>query len=461
MRMLIAALMALLVGASAQAQTIANLPPANAAQATDQVMVWQNAPNAGLLHTGRMPLPALLAGICPAGTGCAFVGPVTLPSWTTTGRPATTTGTVGINTTTGFPEVAVGGAFHQVITDQGGQTIPSLTLSGSGTALTVTNDAVIDGNLTGLQSVSITNGAASLTVGGAASAFRFAGVNLYAGAQSTFTLSGTQTFPQQAAFWSDANLAGTYSTAGGIAVQSQIVVPSDILMAPTASVSWLDVSGNLNAGFSGNRAAISAELAINGTSGAVANDGERQWQAQILTAQISANQGGTAPTSGSSAGFVYSGGDQLWCYSGATDLSGCVGREIDVGIQTGASAAERLGLSIFSFLNLQGNDRDDGIMVGVSTGAPGWKEGMVFSSASGATYGTLIGYDTGPGAATVSASYGINWTGVTFSTASLALPGFTVDPTGNITIATPATGTAASYACFTSAGKLISSATAC
>ena len=415
MKTWIGVLVALLIGTAAHAQTIANLPAANAAQATDQVMIWQNTPNAGLLHTGRITLPGLLAGICPLG-GCTFVGPVSAPS---------------------------------------------LTLSGAGTALTVMNNAVIDGNLTGLQSVSITSGAAQLTVGGLATAFRFAGINLYAGAQSTFTLSGTQTFPNQAAFWSNANLAGTYTTAGGIAVQSQIVVPADTLAAPTASVSWLDVSGNLDTGFSGNRAAISAELAINGTSGAVTNDGERQWQAQILTAQISANQGGTAPTSGSSAGLIYSGGDQAWCYSGATDLSGCVGREIDVGIQTGASAAERLGLSIFSFLNLQGNDRDDGLLIGVSTGAPGWKEGLVFSSASGATYGNLVGYDTSIGAATVTAAYGINWTGVTFSTASLALPGLTVDPTGNITITTPATGTAASYACFTSGGKIISSATAC
>ncbi len=39
--------------------------------------------------------------------------------------------------------------------------------------------------------------------------------------------------------------------------------------------------------------------------------------------------------------------------------------------------------------------------------------------------------------------------------------GMLVDSTGNITITTPATGTAASYACFTSGGKIISSATAC
>lgn len=71
------------------------------------------------------------------GTAGLALPVVMLPSWTTSGRPATTTGTLGVNTTTGFPEVALGGTFHQVITDQGGQTIPSLTLSGSGTALTI------------------------------------------------------------------------------------------------------------------------------------------------------------------------------------------------------------------------------------------------------------------------------------------------------------------------------------
>lgn len=77
------------------------------------------------------------------GTAGLALPVVMLPSWTTSGRPATTTGTLGVNTTTGFPEIAVGGAFHQVITDQGGQTIPSLTLSGSGTALMVTNNATV------------------------------------------------------------------------------------------------------------------------------------------------------------------------------------------------------------------------------------------------------------------------------------------------------------------------------
>ena len=85
------------------------------------------------------------------GTAGLALPVVMLPSWTTTGRPATTTGTLGVNTTTGFPEIAVGGAFHQVITDQGGQTIPSLTLSGAGTALTVTNGAISSAALIGYQ----------------------------------------------------------------------------------------------------------------------------------------------------------------------------------------------------------------------------------------------------------------------------------------------------------------------
>ncbi len=129
------------------------------------------------------------------GTAGLALPVVMLPSWTTTGRPAATTGTVGINTTTGFPEVALGGAFHQVITDQGGQTIPSLTLSGIGTALTVTNGAsagslTVTGTSTSTPLFGMMNNATPSAAG------VVAGYDINSVDTTTFPASGTNTRPR-------------------------------------------------------------------------------------------------------------------------------------------------------------------------------------------------------------------------------------------------------------------------
>jgi hypothetical protein len=128
----------------------------------------------------------------------------------------------------------------------------------------------------------------------------------------------------------------------------------------------------------GARAGINAQLNIPSQIGLSASgtDTDRQWQAFIDTVAISHNQGGTAPTSGSSAGFAYAGADQAECNNGATDLSGCIGRETDVGIFTGASAAERVGNQVISIGNLNGNDEDYAYKIGAFAGAPGFLIGF-------------------------------------------------------------------------------------
>ena len=211
-------------------------------------------------------------------------------------------------------------------------------------------------------------------------------------------------------------------------------------------------------------AGLLACLADNPTGSTVRREGPDQCPAQMDTTAISANQGGTGTAFGQTAGFLYAGGDQMWCNAGATNLSGCIGRETDVGIFTGASAGERIGHLVVGYGQVQGAQIDAALDVAINgTSAAAWNFGLLFGGPTQtfpiSASGTLIGAQASGGA--MSAAYGINWSGVTFATASLALPGLTVDPTGNITITTPATGTAASYACFTSGGKLISSASSC
>jgi hypothetical protein len=126
------------------------------------------------------------------------------------------------------------------------------------------------------------------------------------------------------------------------------------------------------------------------------NDADRQWQAAIFTTTISANQGGTAPHSGSSAGFVYGGGAQLQCNNGATDLSGCIGWEDDVGIASGASAAQRIGHQVIAEGANQGGDFDAAYRIGSATSSSGLFNVGFMMGAGGypiATTGAVLQYN--------------------------------------------------------------------
>jgi hypothetical protein len=97
---------------------------------------------------------------------------------------------------------------------------------------------------------------------------------------------------------------------------------------------------------------------------------------------------------------------------------------------------------------------DDGLLAAFSDSTPGTAVAnyLTVTSATAGNAPTISvgGTDTNRGLTIIPIGTGV----VTIGAA-------TFDAAGNLTIPSPATGTAASYACFTSAGKLISSATAC
>lgn len=196
--------------------------------------------------------------------------------------------------------------------------------------------------------------------------------------------------------------------------------------------------------FSGSRAAIQAKMNIRGRNDpAVTNDGMRQWPAIIGTFDASSNQGGTAASSGLSAGFGFAGGDQAFLSSGATNWSGITGREIDVAIFTGASAASRICLALISFGNLQGNDVDSGLSFAATLGAPAFRRPIVIQGGFNFPVdaaGWFVSYDVTIGISAAGLTYVnpamaglIDASGLEFSSAFLRTTGgMSIGPVGQI-----------------------------
>lgn len=145
----------------------------------------------------------------------------------------------------------------------------------------------------------------------------------------------------------------------------------------------------------GNRSSLSNNMTVRSQIGTAAGGTtvDQQWLAEINTAQITANQGGTSLTA--PAGTVYAGGDQSWCQSGATFMFQCTGREIDVGVFTGASAQNRYGLNIVSYGNGMASVRDTGLTIGGTTAGGstiGFRNPILFREGAVDPSGTLFAY---------------------------------------------------------------------
>lgn len=344
-------------------------------------------------------------------------------------------------------------------------TAPSGTFTGSGTGLAVTNNATVGGTLDTLN-LAAPSSASSLSL-------------LNAPAGSTYLTVGGSNNDIAPMVPIDLRQGWTWGTAAwGVSPIEQNESVSGSTTRSDASfgmfLQQIDNSSNTN-----NGTGILESLILNGSSVVGGRTGG------LFKLEIAA-------TTGNASAEDYTALAGL-CDADAQDpagtpaaYSGCfgfnataqvlgnitwgqlVGGEIDVYTPGTPTISQRIGLQIVSVGSGGVQATNDDVALSLNnqyaqSASEGFKVGLEFGRPGGyfpiATGGTLIGAATLGG--TMDAAYGIDLLGVTFSTASLALPGLTVDPTGNITIATPATGTATSYACFTSGGKIISSASAC
>jgi hypothetical protein len=161
--------------------------------------------------------------------------------------------------------------------------------------------------------------------------------------------------------------------------------------------------------------------------------------AEFPTGYVKANLGGTGTTYATAAGSVFGVNPNIIVDSGATNLYGAVGEEIDVTAKSGSSLAQKFGLTIIQGTGsvVQGAQDDAALVILNQNGAVGWKAGLSlgtgsaywpFSSSSSLIYATAG--QSGPGNAP--AGIGVDLGNVTFSTAAYKSPGITIDPYGRM-----------------------------
>jgi hypothetical protein len=195
----------------------------------------------------------------------------------------------------------------------------------------------------------------------------------------------------------------------------------------------------LSSDFVGSRSAFNSTLNIRAQNGPTANsDLYRNHVANLSTFQASANQGGTAPSAGNSAGNGYSGADQSWLLSGATDWSAIVGREIDVGVFNGASSKTRIGLNLVSFGDIPAAADDQGLAFNGRT--IGFQNIIRLGEVSMTATNAIMSYFPRPQGSLNGTAYanpvaalGIDLSNIPFSTAAFRAPGNGgIDGSGNL-----------------------------
>lgn len=194
-------------------------------------------------------------------------------------------------------------------------------------------------------------------------------------------------------------------------------------------------------GHTGGRAAIQGDLAVVGTP--AATPGAGGYIAGSFVSRISANLTGTTGAYGNYAGGTFALGGNLFLTSGATFVSLATAQENDITIPTGASAAEKHGLTLVLGADdaVRGAYDDNAMQISSQDGASTWKTGIMFGGyAHQWSFGadsTLIGAQVrqaGPSSPSVALN-GADFSSVAFQSGGCAFKstGFCVDPSGNTT----------------------------
>jgi hypothetical protein len=182
-------------------------------------------------------------------------------------------------------------------------------------------------------------------------------------------------------------------------------------------------------------------------------------------AQASASAGGSAGL-GNHRGNLFGSNISAELKSGAGLFwNAVVGLEINVGLPTGTQSYYKHGLSVIQWNTdaVSGvGGADSGLMFATQTAGsvPGWDRGITFGhplgwwpiKAAGTMIGTLTGFAAGP---TYAATWGVDFSAVTFSSGFLRSTGFSVDGVGT----TSTTGRIVGVRVVTAAGAVTVAAT--
>ena len=232
-------------------------------------------------------------------------------------------------------------------------------------------------------------------------------------------------------------IVGTYSGSGVGPFAEISATDTANSNGSTFPNSALRIDHNINNGAgAGNRNTLlpilNKNIAISGT------DATKKFYTPFFSQMYStAGDGGSG---GSPYGSYYGFSSIMQAQSGSTYLQSVAGGEIDVAVQTGASTDLKVGLLLASVNNdaVKGTSYDGFLAFGTdSTTTAKWTYGITFGWPKGPwafdTSSTLIGSV----ASTTSrvANYGIDFSGVTFSTGAFKSTGFLVSPSGAATVA--------------------------
>ena len=328
-------------------------------------------------------------------------------------------------------------ANYLTLTGAASASYPTIAAAGSDTNI----DALVVGKGTGRLN------STKLYVGPSANRSSAADATLtYLRSSATYSTTADPGFTVGGAF------SGTVTS--GQAFYNSITINSDTVDPTTGSgpagTNGFYVGHTLSAGAKGGRVANKTLLNVTGAFTASAS-GDGAFQTALgATAQASASAGGTAGA-GNARGNLFGSNIISKLTSGAGIYwNGNVGLEINVASETGTQAYYKHGLSVIQLSTdaVSGvGGMDSGLMFATQTGGtvPGWDRGITFGHGAGwwpiKSTGTLIGTLTAfAGSPAYAAANGVDFSSVTFSTSAFKSTGFTVDGSGNTTVASAILG---------------------
>jgi hypothetical protein len=231
---------------------------------------------------------------------------------------------------------------------------------------------------------------------------------------------------------------GSLGSDNGALNYNHIYVNEDaVIGSPNAYATALGVTmqvGGTNR--DGSRAAIFGLIHVNaaeaGTAG-VAGD----HVAIVAGAGAFVNDGGTNTGAGA-RGTLFGSSHGATLFSGATNYLVASGAEVDVGINTGASAKYRLGWSIVGTGNVQGASLDGGLEIS-SAGQP-WQVPVLFTNIHGGPPVTLTGSLLGTDGSAVTCANFASFPTYTFSGNIFNFANFQVTGAGAVTSSALTTG---------------------
>ncbi len=247
----------------------------------------------------------------------------------------------------------------------------------------------------------------------------------------------------QGTLWVSQNIAGS---PGAVVGTNTIAVGAD--NAPSSfEIKYLHVTANFGGPlFTGYRTAISGKINHNTASPALVTallaGGQWTGVGVLALASGSVNLGGvggsTAPANVNWLGSYAAGNSNVFMLAGATNLRLVNGHEIDVQVPTGASTRGKIGLLIAKTSGdaVQGAADDAAIAMGDQGGVTvPWAYGLSFSTTWAAwpfdATSTLVGAVPSQASVTYTANIGLDFSGITFNTAPIKLPGGLIVLTGS------------------------------